>query len=66
MLSEQDKKEILEDSADPKRRQAFADSRRRALVPMSWAEYFSFLKAVQNIFILPSKPRKITGEHFKL
>ena len=66
MLSDQDKKDILADARDPRRRQAFADSRRRGLGPMNWVEYFVFLKAAQNFFSLPSKPHKITGEHFKL
>ena len=66
MLSDQDKKEILSDALDPSRRQVFVDSRRRSLGPMSWAEYFSFLKSVQNFFGFTSKPHKITGEHFKL
>ena len=66
MLSDQDKKEMLEDAFDLKRGQAFADSRRRSLEPMSWEEYFSFLKTVQNFFPLPSKPHKITGKNFKL
>ena len=66
MLSDQDKKDILADANDPMRRQAFADSRRRALKPMSWAEYFNFLKTTQNFFALPAKPHKILGENFKL
>ena len=66
MLSDQDKKEMLADAQDPARRQAFADSRRRVLGAMSWAEYFNFLKSVQNFFASPSMPHKITGEHFKL
>ncbi len=66
MLSDHDKKDMLAGALDPRRRQAFADSRRRALAPMSWAEYFVFLKATQNFFGLPPKPHKITGENFKL
>lgn len=66
MLSDQDKKDMLADAHDPARRQAFADSRRRSLEPMSWAEYFNFLKTTQKFFGLSVKPHKIVGEHFKL
>ena len=66
MLSGQDKKDMLADALDSGRRQAFADSRHKALGPMSWVEYFIFLKSTQNFFALPSKPHKITGDHFKL
>lgn len=66
MLSDQDKRDMLADAHDPKRKEAFAESRRRVLARVSWAEYFSYLKNVQKFFALPSKPHKITGEHFKL
>ena len=66
MLSEQDKKEMLADAQDPKRRQAFIDSRNRALAPMSWVEYFAFLKTTQGFFGSSLRPHKITGEGFKL
>jgi len=66
MLSDQDKNDILADAQDQGRRQAFVESRRRSLKAMSWSEYFSFLKSVQAFFVLPHKPHKIIGEHFKL
>jgi len=66
MLSDQDREDILADAHDPKRRRSFADSRRRAIAPMTWAEYFIFLRTTQNLFGLTSKPHKIIGENFKL
>lgn len=66
MLSEEDKKDILRDALDPARRQSFSDSRQRAVSPMSWPEYFAFLKSTQNFFGTTAKPHKITGKNFKL
>jgi hypothetical protein len=66
MLRPQDKKDMLADAHDPQRKRAFAESRRNSLRPLSWTEYFIFLKSVQNFFSVPAKPHKITGKHFKL
>ena len=67
MLSDQDKKEMLQDDHDPKRREAFAQAKANAVnKPMTWAEYFSFLKSVQHLFGQEAKPHKIVGPHFKL
>ena len=67
MLSEQDKKEMIEDAHDPQRKEAFAKARKQSLEPMSWADYFSFLKNVQNLFPGQMKSRpKIEGNLFKL
>ena len=67
MLSEQDKKEMLEDARDPKRKEVFAKIRKQSLDPMSWEDYFRFLKSVQNLFPSQMKSRpKIEGNSFKL
>ncbi len=66
MLSDQDKKDMWHDAHDLKRKQALAESRHRSHKPMTWGEYFNFLKTTQSFFNLPSKPHKITGNHFKL
>lgn len=66
MLSDEDKKEMLADAYDAKRRVAFADSRSRSLKLMTWTEYLNFLKSMQNFITFPSKPQKTLGENFKL
>lgn len=66
MLSEEDKKDILADAHNPLRKQAFDESRQRAIKKMSWEEYFAFLKSTQNFFGLSAKPHKILGDNFKL
>jgi len=66
MLSDEDKKEMLVDAYDSKRKEAFADSKRRVLKPMSWAEYFNFLKTAANCFNFKSMPHRMIGENFKL
>ncbi len=67
MLSDEDKKEMLEDAQNPQRRQAFAQARQESIKPMSWPEYFRFLKGVRNLFPYQQKPRRtIEGQIFKL
>ena len=66
MLSDAEKREILEDAADPRRRAHFAQARQKSLAPMTWQEYFRFLKGVRNLFP-QQRPRKIIEGHvFKL
>ena len=66
MLSDEEKKEMLADARDPQRRVAFASSGSKRMTPMTWEEYFQFLKSVQNIFPQDRVPHKITGTCFKL
>ena len=67
MLSDEEKKEMLEDARSETRRQAFAHSRGRALNrSTTWAEYFHFLQSVQNIFPRKRSPKKIEGNKFRL
>lgn len=58
MLSEEEKREMLEDAMSEKRRQAFRSSRGREPVSYSIDEYISFLDSVQKIF----GPFKISGK----
>ena len=66
MLSEQDKREMLEDARNLQRREAFSQSRQRSLQPMSWQDYFQFLRSIQNIFPHTRSPHKTQGQVFKL
>ena len=67
MLSEDEKKEMLEDAHSKSRRKAFAEARGRIFNhPMTWAEYFRFLRSVQNLFPQQRLLKKIEGSKFKL
>lgn len=66
MLSEEEKREMLEDAADPQRREMFAQARRRSLGPMTWVEYFRFLEGVQNLFPQQKTRKVIEGPSFRL
>jgi hypothetical protein len=67
MLSDEEKKEMLEDAHNASRGNAFAQARERRLSqPMSWQEYFQFLQTVQNLFPRPQSPHKTIGSYFKL
>ena len=67
MLSEEEKREILEDAHNAVRGKAFAQARERRLSqPMNWQEYFQFLQTVQNLFPSHQYPHKTTGGQFKL
>ena len=66
MLSDKDKRDMLNDAQDPKRGQAFAQARLKSLEPMSWEEYMRFCTQVQPFFGQEAKPHKITGQFFKL
>ncbi len=66
MLSDEEKKEMLEDAADPKRRAHFAQARQESLKPMTWEAYFRFLKGVRNLFPRKRPLKIIEGNLFKL
>lgn len=66
MLSDEEKREMLEDAHDPKRREAFAKARQKAQLRAGWPEYFAFLKSITNLFGRKTPPTKISGLHFKL
>ncbi len=66
MLSDQDKKEMLEDANNPLRAQAFAQARQRTMQPMTWKSYLHFLTSIQNLFPQQRVPHKIQGNTFKL
>ena len=67
MLSDEEKKEMLEDAKDQARRKAFAQARNRTLNQLvSGAQYLRFLQGVQNFFPHKKSPKKIEGAMFKL
>lgn len=66
MLSEEDKREMLEDARDPQRKKDFTQARKHSLKPMTWQEYFQFLQSVQNIFPREQSSKIIQGNIFKL
>ena len=66
MLSEEEKREMLEDAQSAQRHQAFDEAKKRSLKPMSWEKYFQFLQSVQDIFPQQRSPHKIQGNSFKL
>jgi hypothetical protein len=67
MLSDDEKKEMLADAQSESRRKAFAQARSQVInKPISWAEYISFLKSVQNLFPQQKTLHKIEGKLFKL
>ncbi|MBF0490567.1 MAG: hypothetical protein HQL15_08110 [Candidatus Omnitrophica bacterium] len=66
MLSEQDKKEMIEDANSLQRREAFAQSHQGRRKSMSWPEYFMFLKNIRNFFPQKRVLHKIKGDCFKL
>ena len=54
MLSDEEKREMLEDAHNAARGKAFAKARdRRLSQPMSWQEYFQFLQTIQDFFPRP-------------
>jgi hypothetical protein len=67
MLSDDDKKQMREDAQNEDLRKAFADATARSHKPTTWANYFSFLKSIQNLFPQQRRlPKKIEGNFFKL
>ena len=66
MLSDEEKREMLEDAANPQRRVHFAQARQKSLAPMTWREYFRFLKGVRNLFPQQRAHKIIEGRLFKL
>ncbi len=67
MLSDEEKKEMLEDANSESRRVAFARARTVAINrPMTWDQYFRFLRGVQNLFPQQRSPKKVQGNRFKL
>lgn len=67
MLSDEEKREMLEDAASESRRSAFAAARSRVIDhPMTGEQYLSFLKSVQNLFPRQIHLKKIEGRLFKL
>lgn len=50
MLSEEEKREMLEDAESAKRRENFRVGRERPSPPESLDEYISFLQSVQKLF----------------
>lgn len=67
MLSEQEKREMLEDSRKLGRKNNFKFAKKKNIEAVSFDEYLSFLDSVQKIFsqLLPSQ-RKTVTEHNKL
>ena len=67
MLSDEEKKEMLEDAKSESRREDFSQAKNRVShQAMSWTQYFSFLQGVQNLFPRRNSPKKIQGSAFKL
>ncbi|MBI4308829.1 MAG: hypothetical protein HY591_00705 [Candidatus Omnitrophica bacterium] len=67
MLSDEEKMEMLQDARSESRREAFARARGNALNrSRTWAEYFSFLRSVQNIFPQKKSVKSIEGNNFRL
>lgn len=67
MLSEEEKKEMLQDAASAERKQSFVRARKyRDAHPMSWPEYLEFLSSVQGFFIKEVFRNKTAGQNFKL
>ena len=67
MLSDEEKKEMLEDARSESRRKEFALSRKRVLnQTMTWTDYFHFLDSAQKLFPQQKFPKKIEGNAFKL
>ncbi|MEW6009155.1 MAG: hypothetical protein AB1629_05945 [Candidatus Omnitrophota bacterium] len=62
MLSEQEKKEILEDAKSERRRQDFKLAREKVREAISFDEYLAFLDNLQHIFspFVVSKHKTIT------
>ncbi len=66
MLSDEEKREMLEDAQSETRRKSFAQARQRSLTPMTGEEYIQFLQSVQNMFPQVSVPKPTLGTSFKL
>ncbi len=67
MLSDEEKREMLEDARSESRRKAFARARTRVFSqPMTWEQYFRFLRGVVNLFPQKESFKKIEGSAFKL
>lgn len=60
MLSEEEKKEMIEDALDISRRDSFRFSRKNRVSNMSFDKYLTFLNDVQHIFMPFRCSNKIT------
>ncbi len=67
MLSDEEKREMLEDAHNQERGKSFASVKKfQQAQKMSGSQFISFLTSVQGFFGLTAKPRKIIGDNFKL
>ncbi len=67
MLSDEEKREMLEDAHDQERGKVFASIKKfQQAQKMSGPQFTSFLSSIQGFFGHSAKPHKITGNNFKL
>ena len=67
MLSDEERREILDDAKSNARRRSFAQVRISTQdQPMTWEQYFRFLRSIQNLFPQERVPKKTEGNMFKL
>jgi hypothetical protein len=67
MLSDEEKREMLEDAHNKERGKSFAFVKKfQQSQKMSGPQFIFFLKSVSEFFGFSAKPHKITGNNFKL